>query len=104
MRFVLRRGKRPAEVIRRGIDFARDVETVTGDAIQSFQVTASEMGGADTTASMIEAPALVPGGSVVEATIKGGTAGKKYLVLMHVETASGKKYDHDILVPVSSDA
>ena len=101
MRFIFRRGKRPAERIRISLDFANDLGS---DLPQSFTITAIDTAtpGADASLALLEAPERV--GSVLYVTVKGGEDRHLYAVLFSLTTAAGLVYQHDVLLPVGSDA
>lgn len=101
MRFVLRRGKRPAERIRISLDFAVDLGV---DTPFSFTVTATDVAspGTDLSSTLLEAADRV--GSVCFVTVKAGEDRHLYVVLFTMTTSSGLVYQHDVMIPVASDA
>jgi hypothetical protein len=102
MRKTFNRRKRPYERFPLEWDFGPELAQIFGDSIATFAVTVTDEAGADSSAAMLDTTALF--GTVVQAWIKDGGASIDYFVNYKVVTAAGAKWEHDILVPVSSEA
>lgn len=100
MRFLLHRGKRPAERLRLSIDFARDVAKIVGDSAAAIAVKAFDQAGADITAAQVEG--VTRDGTIGYCWFKPIAAGTKttHEVNFILTTTMGAIYEHGIAVNI----
>jgi hypothetical protein len=70
----------------------------SGDAINTYTVTAIDSAGNDVTATMISNPGVA--GTEVYALFDGGDHGKTYKITYGVDTVNGEHLEEDVVVQI----
>jgi len=90
--------KSPTEVVTLGVDFTESMRADLNEKISSANVSAKDEDGTDVTSSLIQ---LVTNSDyVINAQIKDGTSGKRYIITFTGSTTLGDEVEAKIVLDV----